>query len=608
MVTTLHAESPIVRVIEDERTITMENGRIRLGVDRATGEVRSIQVPRNDQWIELTKENEGLYWDANIHATDVTPEQEAASTTRRPRVGYNKARAALRDVRITEQSEDVAEVAIRAGETMWVPMAIEYRIRLERGRAGFHAWAHLRHGPGMGATRLEQTRFVIKGVPGTEFFKHWVVDDARVMRRPTSPAVETIQDATVRLADGSAFTKYDLTAFTHDYLAHGMVADDIGLWVLYPDMSSFNGGPIRQDLTVHDDSVLLAMFHSAHFGAGQIELAKDEVWSKFYGPVYFHINAGPSVQAMHDDAKATALAERAGWPYDWIDHPDYPRALGAVDGQVRLADGTPPKGAWVILAPQEEIDWALSARGYMFWSTVESDGRFSIRNVRPGTYRLIVSGGDQADDHIVSEVKVTWNHVTSLNTIEWKPTTFGERLWQIGRFDRSTREYRDGQEPIYRNYDAFRRYFQAFPDDVTFTIGTSNEATDWNFSHWSWFSRKPVWTIRFDTSEARRGEATLTIGLAAARPAGALKISINGTEIGSLDMPKSGAAGYRSAAQDSKYHLIRIPFDAALIKPGTNEITLGHTNARPVPAPGEPDAPRRPGGEMMYDAIRLEVR
>jgi hypothetical protein len=45
-------------------------------------------------------------------------------------------------------------------------------------------------------------------------------------------------------------------------------------------------------------------------------------------------------------------------------------------------------------------------------------------------------------------------------------------------------------------------------------------------------------------------------------------------------------------------------FDAALLRPGMNEITLGHAEARPFPGDGNV---RGPVGQVMYDAIRLEV-
>jgi rhamnogalacturonan endolyase len=62
-------------------------------------------------------------------------------------------------------------------------------------------------------------------------------------------------------------------------------------------------------------------------------------------------------------------------------------------------------------------------------------------------------------------------------------------------------------------------------------------------------------------------------------------------------------AGYRSGSQDSVYSVVYVTFDAALLKQGTNRITLGHAEAELYSADR-----RGVPGEVMYDAIRLEVQ
>jgi hypothetical protein len=55
------------------------------------------------------------------------------------------------------------------------------------------------------------------------------------------------------------------------------------------------------------------------------------------------------------------------------------------------------------------------------------------------------------------------------------------------------------------------------------------------------------------------------------------------------------------------YNLIPIEFDASLLKAGTNEITLGHSRPEKMPTGEELKREKRPPGDIMYDAIRLEV-
>lgn len=601
------ADAPPVAVNEDEANIIMDNGVLALTVSKANGQMVSIRHrPQDGEWVELAKPGEGLYWDANVDLVHPLPPERAAGP--KPRAGYSRIRDYLTEVKVVEQGPDAGEVMVTGGPSFWFPMQVEYHFRLPRGQSGFYAWTILSHGPGMPAANLAQTRLVLKGDPSNDTFSQHYVDDERIGRKPGGKQrVANIQDATYRFDDGSSYTKYDLAAFTHQYLAHGMAGPKHGLWVLYPSTESFNGGPLRQDLTVHDDNILLAMWHSSHYGAPQVELADDEPWRHLYGPVMFYVNSGREPDALWTDAKIRALEERKQWPYRWLQHSEYPLVRGDVTGSVAMSDGTIPAGAWVVLTPPEDTDHALSARGYRFWSRVQPDGRFTIRNVRPGIYTLHVSGGEP-EDLRREQVVVSGGQTTDLGAIEWTPVTHGRRLWQIGTFNRSTIEYVNGEERFYRSYDAFKRYFtnRAFAEDVTFTIGRSRESTHWNYAHWAWYRSKPYWSILFDVEEQPTGRATLTIGLAAARPAGALVVTLNGAELASFDIPKTGAAGYRSGGQDSRYTLKRIQFDVALLKQGRNEITLGHSKAVPVPDLNDP-ATRRPPGEVMYDALRLEV-
>lgn len=598
--------APDVRVEDTDATVVLDNGILAVTLDKEIAQIVSLEYrPDDGEPVQLARPGEGLYLDVNAGPTADQGELEAE----RPRAGYTRPRHALRSITVTEAGPDVGEVAILAGPSQWMPFEVEYRFRLNRGDSGLYAWARFRHGEEMPAASLEQARFVLKAPLGRELFTHYIVDDSRVTERPISPVVERVQDATDRLEDGTVVTKYDNAAFTSDYLAHGMAGDDIGVWVLYPSTESFNGGPLRQDLTVHEDNILLAMFQSRHYGAGGVELDDGAAWDHVYGPVVFYANSGGGPQRLHADAKVRALAEQAKWPYPWLEDERFALDRGRVVGQVELSTGEVPAAAWAVLWPGQGDDWATAAGGYFFWTTVGRDGSFEIDNVRPGTYTLSLSGGDQPEDLRVEHVVVEPGSTRDLGKVWWTPETFGTKLWQIGRFDRSALEFHDGEPWYYRSYDAFRRYRDRMPEDVRFVIGQSRENPHWYFAQWAWYNRNPTWQIEFDLDERLSGEAQLTLGLASARSAGDFRVTVNDVEIESVKLPKSGAAGYRSGGQDSRYTLLRLPFDASLLREGTNVITLGHTKA--VPFPASEAALReagRPPGEMMYDALKLEVR
>ena len=141
---------------------------------------------------------------------------------------------------------------------------------------------------------------------------------------------------------------------------------------------------------------------------------------------------------------------------------------------------------------------------------------------------------------------------------------------------------------------------------MTFTIGKSKENEDWNFAQWSIYSKKPYWTIQFDMEQALTGKATLTLGFVSAHPPRGgrtnLQVKVNGKEVDAVHLPKTGTAGYRSGGSDNVYNVVYVTFEAALLKKGTNEITLGHSEAQPAA-----EWKRGVPGQVMYDAIRLEI-
>jgi rhamnogalacturonan endolyase len=343
---------------------------------------------------------------------------------------------------------------------------------------------------------------------------------------------------------------------------------------------------------------------SVHFGASPVYVMDGEEWSKVYGPVFTYVNEGAGPKALWEDARERQEAEAANWPYRWVSSPEYVKDRGTLTGTWKLKGEAARKGAWVVLAAPA-LDWALQSRGYQFWARTGPDGAFTIRNIIPGRYTLYVSGADQPTQYSEDGIEIAAGK-TTLHDVEWTPVHHGTTLWQIGTFDRTAAEFRNGGNA--RDFEMFQRYPKDFPEDVTFTIGESDAARDWNYAQWGLYSKKPVWTIRFRSEDAQPGTASLTLAFASAQPVRGretnLEVKVNGTLLDTVHLPKTGTAGYRGSAQDSPWLMKVLRFDAALLRPGVNEITLGHAEARPFPADGNV---RGPVGQVMYDAIRLEM-
>jgi rhamnogalacturonan endolyase len=598
----LAAEAPPVRATQDAEKIQMENGTVALEISRKEAQIISIRYRRGRREIEMGKLGNSMYFDSNAGPTDVPRDMEP----QRPRAGYAPLARYADSVRLVSQSPEAAEVALAGGPTFWFPFRTEIHYVLRRGESGFYAYALYRHGRSMPAASLGQTRFVIRGPAGAQLYTDHIVDDRRQGPFPTSPVVRPVMDATFLLRDGTVYTKYNNTVFEASHKLHGMAGHGVGIWVITPSSEFVNGGPVKQNLTVHMDNVALRMLQSGHFGSGALEFKPGEEWTKFYGPFFVYLNGGASVAAIYADAKRRTADEIEKWPYRWAKNPEYPVARGTVTGQIRLTDGETPQGAWVILGAPGG-DWPLQGKGYLFWTQAGRGGQFTIPKVRPGQYTLYTFGANQFEQFQRDGVLVVADQTTDLGTLNWKPVRHGRRLWQIGVADRSTREFRDGDD--IRHWANYMRYPKEFPHDVTFVIGKSHAETDWNFAQWTWYSQKPYWTIEFDLPRPISGTATLTLGFASSQPVRGpvtnLQVKINGQEVAIIHLPKSGTAGYRSGGQDSAYRVRYVTFDASRLKAGLNEITLGHQEAQPFPSPAEQMQGRV--GQVMYDAIRLEV-
>jgi rhamnogalacturonan endolyase len=589
MTALMAAQNAPIRAADEAGTIRLDNGLIQLVFSRELGTFTRIARHAGGGLQVVAEGPEAYYWDSNTEPGEVPAGVDV------PNKGYFRPRRPT--VRL-EAGEDSAEIVAEVGHTPAFPFDVELHYLLRSGDSGFYAYAVVRHPGALGAAIFHQTRFVSKTSAPAEL-TDFVIGDERVRGIDRSEVQRQLMDATFLLADGTVKTKYQNSSYWAETLVYGQAGPRLGIWSITASPEYHNGGPLKQGQTVHDN-VLLRVMQSVHFGAAPVQVAAGEAWSKVYGPVFTYLNGG-----SWEDAKARQLAEASKWPYQWVTAPEYVRARGTVSGQWRLKGEAAGTGAWVVLA-QPGSDWTQQSKDYQFWARTGPDGRFRIAHVIPGRYTLYVSGADQPEQCARDGILVAADQTTTVD-IEWTPVHHGRTLWQIGTFDRTAAEFRNGGDA--RQFDIFRRFPKDFPQDVTFTVGASDPARDWNYAHWVWYTAKPVWTIRFDGSQAGPGQATLTIGFASAQPlAGGrtkLQVKVNGTLIETIGLPKTGTAGYRGSMQDSGYNLRVLRFDAALLHPGVNEITLGHADARPFP-PVEVNVGGRVG-QVMYDALRLEV-
>ena len=281
------------------------------------------------------------------------------------------------------------------------------------------------------------------------------------------------------------------------------------------------------------------------------------------------------------------------------------------------------------------VDWTHDAKFYQFWNDGSDDGKFTISNVRPGTYTLHAFADGVLGEFAQANITVEAGKSLDLGKIEWKPVRYGKQIWEIGYPDRTGGKFYKGDGDNYWLWGWYLRYGELFPNDITYTIGKSDYHKDWFFEQvphalsdawknpdakdplnqrFGWVKaesldqypqtdttgpwriygrgRATTWTIKFNMAKASQGQATLRVALAGADGNGGLAVAVNGQEVGTIRTIATNALRYNT--DKSVWHEYNQTFDASLMKPGENEMTLT------VPA-GELTS------GVVYDYLRLEL-
>ena len=395
----------------------------------------------------------------------------------------------------------------------------------------------------------------------------------------------TIQDATYRLADGSIYTKYNWANYIERDTLHGLCNDSYyGIYNIPVSYEWLNGGCERQELTVHATSkspITIQMLQGEHFGGQAMVLAEGE--KKFYGP--FAICPTYSKNGVAT-ARIQAEKEIADWPYQWFENALYPRERGTVRGHLNVTTGQRADSVRVILAQEKGKDPIEMMHGYQFWTLTDENGNFEVKNVRPGNYNLFAyaKAGEVTDMLEQDDITVTAGD-NDLGTVTWTPKKYTQMLWMIGHNDRRSSEFRLSDAP--RQYGLWEQV----PASLTYTIGQSNENTDWYYAQ----TQDGTWTVKFNLDERPTGRVYLTASLAGcASEKASIAVKVNGTSRGTWKPGYKDASVYRSAVNSGRHYVYTADFLNTGLKVGENTVSFQISNT---------------GGKngIMYDCIKMEA-
>jgi hypothetical protein len=372
---------------------------------------------------------------------------------------------------------------------------------------------------------------------------------------------------------------------------------------------------------------VLNYWRSSHYGGAVVTVAEDEPWTKVVGPFFLYVNSGSDPQAMWKDAQGQSARETAKWPYEWVVGVDYPRHSdrATVRGQLILSDPqmsaaitpnllvglthpayTPPITRPGGFGPPRQIDWQTDAKHYEFWVRGDEQGNFTIPNVRSGKYTLHALADGVLGEFSHADVVVEPGQSLNLGKLRWTPVRRGKQIWEIGIPNRNGSEFFQGGE--YADPAITLKYATLFPNDVNYVIGKSDFLKDWFFQHvphnedpnarvvpYSGVrgnGRATPYAITFELPQAPRGKATLRLAICGTG-ARMIDVTINDQPAGQVDRLIGDGAIPRHSIQGIWYER-ELPFDAALMKQGTNVLKLV------VPA-----GPINNG--IIYDYVRLEL-
>jgi rhamnogalacturonan endolyase len=594
---------PSLVVTDTDTEIVVDNGITRIVVGKANnGRLTSLQLRGR----ELIGGGRG-YYDINSEARGTVVPLPSVPTT------YTVRRGA-----------DFADVAVTIAPSKGTPFTIVRHYIVRSGESGIHLATEFHHAADVHGFRAEQHRFVLLADPA--IFTHASVEDdpfgvpfragAAAMPTPADlRAAPEVMDATEDLAGLDSvyprryYTKYDWAVYQKDHVLHGLYGNGYGVWAVLPNKEAFCGGPLRQDLTVHQTTggpVVIIEPQATHYGSPALEVYGE--WSKTFGPYFLYLNTGDDPVAMRADAMRYARFSAHADFYDRVALPGWvPRKDRAtVSGRVRIRGQHNMAGAVAVLS-DNRVEFQRTVLGSQYWSEVNVDGSFHLRDVRPGTYRLSVYKPGVWGEYARDDIVVSADCRLRLPDAVWEPPRNGRTVWQIGRPDRTSAEFRRGQE--YRQWGLFAKFSEDFPDGVAYVVGESTDE-DWNYAQYQRVNGvlAEPWRIMFDLERVPRpgSTATLTIALAAwamdtARPVPAppsnLTIGVNDTKLVWTFQPDDArGATYRSSC-GGFYMRREFRFDATALRRGSNEIVLRINE----------DAPEELGNQAAYDAIRLEI-
>jgi len=310
------------------------------------------------------------------------------------------------------------------------------------------------------------------------------------------------------------------------------------------------------------------MIHGTHYMAtARDSFADNKVW----GPWLWYLNSGSTA-----DAAARWQKEVDAWPYKWFDNKAY-QSRGKMQGRLRLSDGRPAAGAAVFLGDNRNttVSTLDQGQGYYYTTYADADGKFSIHDIRTGTYALYAWGNGGALGNVISnftlnDVVIQNGKNTNLKDLTWQTPKHEKRIFQIGDFDRKSDGFglADPEKPFEHARIA------KCPGNLTYTVGKS-ATSDWCFGQ----SLLGTWSVLFNSQTA--AAAKLTLSLAGFSQGSSADVLLNGVQVGNITSASllNSQDTYRGATRAGEWRLLEFGIEGDKLKEGMNKLDVKVTRS-----------------------------
>lgn len=587
----------------DAQTVVLDNGLIRFTFSRddATGGIvtgwSNVSITASSIIVN------GVELAHNLNGVD--PRDPDRQHSFYVDAGGGSSRLVCSQIKVLRNTPDLAEVAFVDNTSM--PLQHEHHLIMRRGVRGLYGYDILTNASST-TTSISEVRmntrwdrsifnnaFNWERGGGQQPTYAYLATQTRIgdetwrIDGVNNPNLPSPDDNSGNLPPGTVYTKYNWSLYQDENPMFGHYGHGFGVWftplggVSDQTLSAFYGvGPNHQDLAIHQDALILNYFGANHYGLPGYSL--NPGYTRLYGPWLTYVTTGDPADPNAMIAQAATIAKneiaanRAG--SRWMRDPLYPPPdqRTTVTGHLRIADGRPADGFWVLLSTQNVTD-VYTIHEPTYFVKTDANGNFTLPGIppawmpgttTPGTYTLYIfaSKGSVTDQYTQSGITVRGKE-QGLGTITWAPTNHTTFLWQIGKADRMGGEFALATNPAdWSNPRSYEKPSQV-PGNLNFTIGSSWEPQDWYYAQ----TNGGTWTATFNLDRPYTGVVYLTVS-SSMQQGSAPTVALNGVApIGSLPS-NSDSTIARQADRSGHPRQATLTFPAEALQVGANTLAL----------------------------------